>query len=423
MVHQIPHLPPTLTLGTLAERVGIEIEEHRVQLPTAHLSQHPHDSALGDRQTEPNFQTDFSESQEELVTDPQPTVRKALTQLTQLQNRLMDHLKADEIIWPLSMPPYMADSDVDYLATHFERPWYADYRQILIERYGYYQHIMTGIHVNFSLSDTISGPLLASGAYPDRNALYFQILKQVSKYRWLITYLFGASPVTENPIDDRMLARRSDITQPVRSWRSSTAGFANHRTIQLDFTNLDTFLASLDARIDVGDLYDLSEYYGPVRVKATDAYHNQHRHSVEYLEFRIFDLNPFTPSGINQNALTVLALLILDALYFPENIDNEMMQESIEINDAIALQHPDAPLPEAQQVAFNQLLSHFKLLQTQAEDGAEWQTTLDDLANNIDQPRNTISQQLVPHIHNDSLQAFATAQGKHWKTTYQNQRQ
>ncbi|RRG17617.1 glutamate--cysteine ligase [Weissella viridescens] len=419
MAQQIPHLPQSLTFASLADHVGIEIEEHRVQLPSAHLSQHPHDSALGDRRTEPNFQTDFSESQEELVTDPQPSVNAALDQLKQLQTRLTAHLKTDEIIWPLSMPPYMADSDVTYLANHFERPWYADYRKILIERYGYYQHIMTGIHVNFSLSDTVSAPLLDSGAYPDRNALYFQILKQVSKYRWLITYLFGASPITENPIDDRMLERRSDIKQPVRSWRSSSAGFANHRSIQLDFTNLDNFLASLDDRIDAGDLYDLSEYYGPVRVKATDAYHSQHRHSVQYLEFRIFDLNPFTPLGIDQNALTVLELLILDALYFPETLDNATMQKSIEINDAIALQHPDTPLPDAQQAELRQLLEHFKLLQAQAADGAEWQTTIDDLENNVVHPQDTISQQLLPHIHDESLQAFAVQQGKHWKTMIQ----
>ncbi|KAI3473625.1 hypothetical protein Pfo_031453 [Paulownia fortunei] len=53
------------------------------------------------------------------------------------------------------MPPHLNEDDVDFLLTHFERPWYQEYREELIARYGYYQHIMTGVHVNYSPADNL----------------------------------------------------------------------------------------------------------------------------------------------------------------------------------------------------------------------------------------------------------------------------
>ncbi|MBM7617002.1 glutamate--cysteine ligase [Weissella uvarum] len=355
-------LPTQLTTDLISEHVGIEIEEHRVQIPQTRLSRHPHAPALGDRRVEPNYQTDFSESQEELVTNPQQNTTDALAQLHQLQNTLTHYLNADEIIWPLSMPPYLSESDLTFLDTHFERPWYQDYRRFLIEQYGYYQHIMTGIHVNYSLSNQLMNQLIAKRAYPNRNAIYFQTLKQVSTYRWLITYLFGASPLTENPDTDQLLTRRPDITEPVRSWRSSSAGFANHPELALNFSSLDQFFASLNTLIDDGTLFDLSEYYGPVRVKATETYHEQHHHAVEYLEFCLFDLNPYSTDGISDTMLTILELLILDAVFYPQNIDNAKIKESVVKNDSIALQNPETPLTQPLQQELTDLLTRLETL-------------------------------------------------------------
>lgn len=78
---------------------GLEIGEHRVQLDSQSLSQHPHYQNLGNRRSNSYFQTDFSESQEEIITDKKPTTKDALSHLHELQTILVSELKDDEIIW------------------------------------------------------------------------------------------------------------------------------------------------------------------------------------------------------------------------------------------------------------------------------------------------------------------------------------
>ena len=70
-------------------KFGIEIEEHRIQLSTGTLSKQTHPKNFGSRKFNSHFQTDFSESQEELITAPHPSSEKALEQLYELQ--MMNH--------------------------------------------------------------------------------------------------------------------------------------------------------------------------------------------------------------------------------------------------------------------------------------------------------------------------------------------
>ncbi|WP_419155577.1 glutamate--cysteine ligase [Weissella minor] len=416
-------LPDHLTINQLINHLGLEIEEHRVQMPDGHLSQHPHPVALGDRRTQANFQTDFSESQEELVTDPNDTSADALNQLHTLQKTLTAQLAPDEIIWPLSMPPYLTENDLTYLDTHFERPWYGEYRRVLIDRYGYYQHIMTGIHVNFSLSSEALSWGTQNMAYPDCDAVYFQILKQVSKYRWLITYLFGASLVSENQAADHLLQQRPDLTEPVRSWRSSSIGFDNYADIQPTFTSLSAFLHDIQQLVASGKLYDQSEYYGPVRVKQYQADQAPAKTCVNYLEFRIFDIDPFSTDGISPRALSVLELLIFEAIYFPEDKLETTMLQSKANNDLVALQHPNVALPTALQDEFKHLLAHMQALTDLVDDDAQqqsWQDAINYMTENIEAPVSTLSQQLLPHLVANSLHDFALQRGQAWKQAHEN---
>lgn len=117
------HLPLLLSQF----KFGIEIEEHRVQLSTGTLSKQTHPKKFGSKKFNSHFQTDFSESQEELITAPHPSSEKALEQLYELQMILAQSLQNDELICPLSMPPHLNSNDINYLLTHFERSWYQDY--------------------------------------------------------------------------------------------------------------------------------------------------------------------------------------------------------------------------------------------------------------------------------------------------------
>lgn len=408
-------IDPTILDALYAGRFGIEIEEHRVQTSTHTLSRHPHPSALGDRQTQPYFQTDFSESQEEVVTSPQHSTKQALAHLHELQTILAEALTKDEIIWPLSMPPHLNADDIHFLNTHFERPWYQDYRDLLLARYGSFQHIMAGIHVNFSpdekLIDWYSQQHHIHSRATAKNTLFFQIAQQVASYRWLLTYLFGASPVSENPADN-LPKDRTDI-EPVRSWRTSEFGFANLPEIQIDYVDLETQVQQIQQYIAKGDLYDKSEFYGPVRLKAPGDLPHLVQNGAEYIEFRLFDIDPFTQDGISQNALSFLHLLILDAIINPENWQKHELDSARALNHVVSLQNPNDLLPETAMTYANTLFSRLAYIVQSAPTAQrpDFQAALDFARTAVQQPNLTVGAKLVPFIDNQSLISFGLQRG------------
>ncbi len=124
---------------------------------------------------------------------------------------------------------------------------------------------MAGVHVNFSPSDDVitwyrQRNNIASHSFA-KNQLFFQIAQQVVGYRWILTYLFGASPVSENSADN--IPNNRHAIQPVRSWRASNFGFANRPEVTVDYTDFQTHVYQIQQHIADGDFYDKSEFYGP----------------------------------------------------------------------------------------------------------------------------------------------------------------
>lgn len=395
---------------------GIEIEEHRVQTGRKSLSQHVHPVALGDRRIQPYFQTDFSESQEELVTAPQSSIDKALRNLRELENILNGQLADDEVIWPLSMPPHLAPDDVTFLEEHFERYWYQDYRDVLLEHYGPYQHIMAGIHLNFSLPDSLiewyEKEHHFSRAADAKNEVYFQIAQNVVAYRWLLTYLFGAAPISENE-GDTLPANHADY-EPVRSWRSSRFGFANRDNIHVDFNSFDEHFTQLEKHLANKDLFALSEYYGPVRFKGSDDYAGFKKNGTAYLEFRIFDLNPFADDGLDDKTMNIWHLLILDGLLNEKKWQPNELKKFAKWNEELALAHPDLPLNAEQEQAAQMLIQQLEgiVALAPADQTASLQAALSYLKEAVANPKETIAFHLSKEIRNDSLSDFAFARGK-----------
>ncbi len=399
-----------------AGRFGIEIEEHRVQSGSKSLSQHPHPRDLGNRQYQPYFQTDFSESQEELVTGTKHSSKDALMHLHELQTILASELAEDEIIWPLSMPPHLSANDIDYLLNHFERSWYQEYRDVLVKRYGPFKHIMAGIHVNFSPADDLVwwfGSQKEINSYPAaKNELYFQIAQQIASYRWLLTYLFGASPVSENSTDS--LPTNFKHRQAVRSWRASNFGFANNNDIEIDYTNFETHMKQIQHYVDTGKFYDKSEFYGPVRLKAPGSLTNMAQRGASYLEFRMFDTNPFTLDGISQDALSFLHLLIIDAIINPQQWSDDDLKSAQSLNHMVALQHPNAPLIPSLATSAKQLIQRLEdiIKLSPAELQEDFFSALTFAKDALADPTKTIGAQLSNFISNDSLEAFALKRGQ-----------
>lgn len=328
---------------------GIEIEEHRANVNTGSLSMYPHDDNLGDRRTQSTFQTDFAESQEEVVTGVHDSPLAALAELTALQRTLARHLQADEVIWPLSMPPFLDAQHTAWVENTFERFWYADYRQYLQDKYGIFQHLQAGVHVNYAPGDDLVAAF--SAQHPDlthpREALLIQQANAILNWHWLLIYLFGAAPHNWN--DQPLLPANWPTLEPVRSWRSSQYGFTNFDTIDVPYTTLAEHVAAINAHLAAGDLYDVSEFYGLVRFKPANDWDTILDEGVAYLEIRLLDLNPFATVGVDERALALLHLILVDAAT-PVTPANSWA-------NAIALSAPNAPLSVAQQAQATDLLA------------------------------------------------------------------
>lgn len=301
---------------------GIEVEEHRVNQYNCHLSQVPHAAGLGTRKGHPFFQTDFAESQEELVTSPHESVSACLDHLHCLQSILQDNLDENDMIWPLSMPPKLNADDLDYLATGFKaRPWYQKYLEKMLEKYGPFYGLMSGVHVSYSPSAEILTWYKSEYGYSTQaeanNQMLFKTVQHILGYRWLLTYLFGASPISEN-IDDTIPEKARQL-QPVRSFRSSQYGFNNLDNFKTDYSSINAFTAQLNHFMTTGRLVSLSDFHGPARMKGFETLEELQNKGATFIELRIFDLNPFSNNGIDKLTLNFLHLLIMDSITNPKN--------------------------------------------------------------------------------------------------------
>ena len=189
-----------LTFG----KFGIEKESLRVS-PTTIISKNQHQESMGSPLCHKYITTDFSEAQLELITPPSIDKPKGLDFLENIHH-FVSHNIDDEIIWPLSMPPFIqSDTDIpiaSYGSSNlalFKRA----YRNGLSHRYGRTMQAISGIHFNYSLPLKIWKSSLCAEGKTDskmlRASVYFRTLRNLHRMNWLILYLFGASPiVTKN---------------------------------------------------------------------------------------------------------------------------------------------------------------------------------------------------------------------------------
>ncbi|KRM00990.1 gamma-glutamylcysteine synthetase [Lentilactobacillus farraginis] len=402
--------------------IGIEIEEHRIQ-SDGQLSRHPYPKNLGSRKYHPYLQSDFSESMNELITDPNPNISGVLDQLDTIQTVLYRSMKDDEYIWPLSMPPALSQEDIHFVATHFERPPFQKYRDYLTQKYQVPLKIVTGLHVNFSIPEPVINRLYThyenqfKTLVEFKNALYFQITQNFVLHRWLLTYLFGASPIAEKGFFSGETPK--ELKQPVRSIRNSIYGYVNKPADQVNVTvysSLGNYVDRISDAIAKHRLFSAAEFYGPVRLRGQASLKDYRTRGISYLEFRVMDNTPFTPNGISRHALYFLKFYLMYLLVHPVDISNihEQLKQSFDDNNRVALESPDQPtFKEAEGIKiFNELIEIAKQLHAHSEQ----LQALDDFSEVLSHPELTASAMLLPKIKNNSLMAFGIETAKKWKT-------
>lgn len=392
-------LEPTSPI--LQANFGIERESLRVDRQ-GKLAHTPHPSRLGARSFHPYIQTDFCEFQMELITP----VAKSTTEARRLLGAITDvagrSISKDELLWPLSMPPRINAQEIQVaqLENEFER----HYRNYLAEKYGTKLQAISGIHYNMELGKDLVEALFQESDQIDiiafKNALYLKLAQNYLRYRWVITYLFGAAPVAEQGFFDQ------EVPEPVRSFRNSDHGYVNKEEIQVSFSSLEDYVSAIENYIEQGDLIAEKEFYSAVRFRGQKVNRSFLDKGITYMEFRNFDLNPFERIGISQNTMDTVHLLLLTFLWLdaPENVDQALAQGHA-LNEKIALSHPLEPLPseaETQNIttALDQLVQHFGL-------GDYHQGLVKQVKDAFADPNKTLAAQLLPHIKDKSLADFA----------------
>ncbi|WP_432766868.1 bifunctional glutamate--cysteine ligase GshA/glutathione synthetase GshB [Streptococcus suis] len=399
----LKHLPSTAPI--LQATFGLERESLRINTENR-VAQTPHPEKLGSRSFHPYIQTDYSEPQLELITPVAQSTKEARRFLGAITDVACRSMNQDEYLWPLSMPPHITEDEIQI--AQLESEFEFQYRVGLGQRYGKLLQSMSGIHYNFELGKDLTQQLFEASDYDDlitfKNALYLKLAQNFLRYRWLLTYLYGASS----------LAEKGFLTEEigcVRSIRNSNYGYVNAPDVHISFSSLEQYVTDIEQAVASGQLSAEKEFYSAVRLRGAKTSRDFLTKGITYLEFRNFDLNPFEPLAISQETLDTthlfaLALLWLDDM---ERVDEELAAAS-ELNNRIALSHPHTPLPaeaDASPIltAMTEIVAHFGLDDYYSQLIAQVEAALQD-------PRLTLSGKIAEQVEDGSLEHFGQQQGQ-----------
>lgn len=347
---------------------GIERESPRVLL-TGDLALTAHPKALGDKLENPNITTDFSESQIELITNPYPDVEETYQALKALHLEVEKALE-NEYLWPMSMPPRLPEEEDIPIAkfnASTEGRKRTIYRKGLALRYGKKMQMICGLHYNFAFGEAIMDYLFhhygqnrTKREFTDE--IYFAVARNFLKYRWLLIYLFGASPVFHSsykPIPDIDL-------EAATSLRVSPFGYGNtfqkgnlvtYNTLAQytedvrrllttkceEFAKLGIYRGDEQVQLNDHILQDEGELYSFVRFKQSPQNGETQimaleKRGVKYMEVRILDINPFDSAGISMEQLYFMQIFMLYCLFeSSEFFSEEILEKADRNHQAVAL--------------------------------------------------------------------------------------
>lgn len=333
--------------------IGLEKESLRVSKEGV-LAQTAHPEVLGSALTNPYITTDYSEALLEFITPPFADVCDALDFLRDTQQFVYDNLE-DELLWSTSMPCVVAGETSIPLAKYGSSnlgQMKTVYRRGLGHRYGRVMQVIAGVHYNYSFKDEFWQHYQAieqdKGSSQDFiSSGYFDALRNLQRYGWLIPYLFGASPaicksfLNGQKTNLQEYNENSYFEPHATSLRLGEIGYRNSREsevgIKANYNSLPEYIETLRCAIEtpyagydeigkeVEGVYQQlntnilqieNEYYSSVRPKQilqglekpVNALRDR---GVQYLELRSVDVNPFDPLGVSEQQLRFIQLFII----------------------------------------------------------------------------------------------------------------
>lgn len=406
---------------------GLEKESLRVT-EDGSLAITPHPKEFGNKTENPYIKTDFSESQIELVTPAFNSIEKTFSFLNNLQV-MAEQVIENELLWPLSMPCRLPDDEAIPIALYSDTEEGKEkeiYRSGLALRYGKKMQMISGIHYNFSFSEDFWDFLYhKTGAGKTKpafiNEAYFTLARNFLRYRWLLNYLFGASPIADESYWSDILKKNKDrntysdksdllnYTEYATSLRMSRFGYDNgfQSSNFISYNSLKDYIRDIRTalttksesyskfgifrngrQIQLNDnLLQLeNEYYSPLRFKQSAGEGERQidaleKKGIQYIELRVFDINPFEKTGISLEQMYFIHAFIIFCLFEKDKYISEEEERIINNNaQKVALEgrkegiiltgnkNQNIPLHEWGQRIFIKLKTISKLLDKNSSD-------------------------------------------------------
>ncbi|EOV2818976.1 bifunctional glutamate--cysteine ligase GshA/glutathione synthetase GshB [Enterococcus faecium] len=390
-------------------RFGIEREGQRVDL-AGNLAKTDHPAIFGDRSYHPYIQTDFSETQTEMITPVTDSIPELFQYLAAVYDVTARSIPKEEMIWPLSMPPALPEKDEAIIIAKLKNFEDVLYRRYLAKEYGKRKQMVSGIHFNFEFGDELLRTLFShQEEFQDfsefKTELYLKTARNFMRYRWMITYLFGASPMSEK----NYFLDESHPQEPVRSIRNSALGYTNHPNVKVSYASMKQYLADIELMIEEGKLSEEKEFYTPLRFRGGKKVADLATTGVRYIELRNIDLNPYARLGINPEQVRFLQLFLMYMLWTEEKEDcDQWVAEGTTRNNKVALEQP------SDQTEFHQegreILEGMKQMLVELD----WLDSLylvEEALTQMDHPEQTLAAKLYQEAQLSSQQEVAVALG------------
>lgn len=279
------------------------------------------------KEDNPYIKRDFSESQVEMVTPACKSVDEAYDFMENLHNIVTTSLK-DEYLWPQSNPPIIPKDDEIPVAKLYKEEE-VSYREGLVKKYGAKRQLVSGVHYNFSFDEdllkelySLLSPNMDFKKFKDE--IYFKIGRNLLKYKWLLIYLTGASPVFHKSYKGackkavKKIGRDDYYFKGVNSLRNSECGYKNLEDFYVSYNNVNEYVNDIRNLINDKCIQGAREYYSPIRFKTKeqgDMLNNLLNDGVKYIEIRLLDLDPLCPIGVSKDTLNLIFIFILFTLF------------------------------------------------------------------------------------------------------------
>ena len=273
------------------------------------------------KEDNPYIKRDFSESQVEMVTPACKSIDEVYDFMENLHNIVTTSLK-DEYLWPQSNPPIIPkDDEIPVAKLHKEEE--VAYREGLVKKYGAKRQLVSGVHYNFSFDEDLLKELYFL-LKPNIDDIYFKIGRNLLKYKWLLIYLTGASPVFHKSYKGackkavKKIGRDDYYFKGVNSLRNSECGYKNLEDFYVSYNNVNEYVNDIRNLINDKCIQGAREYYSPIRFKTKeqgDMLNNLLEDGVKYIEIRLLDLDPLCPIGVSKDTLNLIFIFVLFTLF------------------------------------------------------------------------------------------------------------